>query len=146
MHAGVVLTVNRVRAGRRRSGEGLFAAAPRYPDVEQAVFVGGDGVVCFVLIDDGQLLTGSDRWGAVNAMFEIRISPLAASAADELGAGSGGISVIEDSPFGLAGAEEGGDSLVPPHAISTATESRSDDIRVTMRIMLCLSRWINKRC
>jgi beta-phosphoglucomutase-like phosphatase (HAD superfamily) len=78
-------------------------------------------------------------------MFEIRISPLAASAAGELGAAGGGIFVIEDSPFGLAGAEEGGDSLVPPHAISIATESRSDDIRVTMRIMSWLSSWVSQR-
>jgi hypothetical protein len=78
-------------------------------------------------------------------MFEIWISPLPASAAGELGAADGGISVIEDSPFGLAGAEEGGDSLIPPHAISTATESRSDDIRVMMRIMLWLSSWVSQR-
>ena len=40
--------------------------------------------------------------------------------------------------LGLREREEGGDSLVPPHAMSTA-ENRSDDIRVRMRVMSWLS-------
>ena len=60
MHVGVVLAVKCVGAGRRWSGEILYAAAPGYHDIEQVVLVGGDGVVALVIVDNGELLTGSD--------------------------------------------------------------------------------------
>ena len=75
----------------------------------------------------------------MNVMFEITISPPAAwGGPGEVVADGDGGSVDEDCPFGLAGAEEGADSSVPPHAMSTAAESRSYDIRVTMRTMSSL--------
>ena len=74
------------------------------------------------------------------AIFEITIWLSAPGAPGEFGAAvEGGIPVIEDCPFGLAGAEEDGDSLVPPHAINTAAGSSNDEIRVAMRVMLLLT-------
>jgi hypothetical protein len=72
-------------------------------------------------------------------MVEMTIWLAAAWAPGECGADvDDDVPVIEDCPFGLVGADEGGASLVPPHAISTAAESRSDEIRVAMRVMLLL--------
>ena len=70
---GVVLAVKRIGAGRRWSGERLYAAAPGYPDVEQVVLVGGDGVVWVVFVYDGQLLPSLTEVGTAYAMFEMTI-------------------------------------------------------------------------
>ena len=72
-------------------------------------------------------------------MFETTIWLSAGWAPGEFGADVGdGIPVIEACPVGVVGPEGGGDSLVPPHAISTAAESSNDEIRVAKRVVLFL--------
>jgi len=76
--------------------------------------------------------------GTVKAKLEITISLPAAWAVVELGADVDGIWLIEDCPLVLAGADGDDDWLVPPHAVSTAAESRNDEISIAMRLMVLL--------
>jgi hypothetical protein len=70
--------------------------------------------------------------GAVYAIFEITIWLSADSAAGGGGDVDGG---INDWPFGLAGAEDGAESLVRSHATSTTADISNADISVRRRVM-----------
>ena len=73
-------------------------------------------------------------------MCEITIWLVAAWEPDAFGAEvADGVPAIADCPVGLVRAEEGGDSLFSPHAMSTAAESRKDKIWIAMRVMVLLS-------
>ncbi|BBZ60220.1 hypothetical protein MMON_15210 [Mycolicibacterium monacense] len=65
-------------------------------------------------------------------MFEMTIWLSLGWAPGDSGAG---IPVIEDCPFGVLRAGSGGESLVPPQAVSTATQKRNGESSVVMRVM-----------